>query len=374
MPPLAGQVVVFAGTLARLSRRDAAARVEVQHGRVASAVTRATTMLVVAEPVGAAIEGGSPVAPLDAGRLAEAERLNARQPGRVRVLRAEEFYGLAGLDDGGATHEGPALYSSKTIRGLYPALREDRLRYLERWGLIRAVRAGRQERHYAFADIAVLRHASAELGRGVGFRTVVRDLVAERQGQLTLDFQPTSEATPAKVIALPPRPQRSASTAAPAAPNPQALELATAYFEEGAGLDQGDATQADAAMDAYRRALALDPSMTAALVNLANVHYGRDQIVEAEALYEKALALEPTCFEAHFNLANVYHDSGRYELAARRYQQALAIDATYADAHFYFAVTLEKLGRSAEARPHWIAYQKLAPEGEWVELAREFSE
>jgi hypothetical protein len=37
-------------------------------------------------------------------------------------------------------------------------------------------------------------------------------------------------------------------------------------------------------------------------------------------------------------------------------------------------VTLEKMGRSAEARVHWRAYQHLAPTGEWVELAREFSD
>ena len=115
-------------------------------------------------------------------------------------------------------------------------------------------------------------------------------------------------------------------------------------------------------MTAYRRALALDPAMTAALVNLANIHYAQDQTVEAEALYEKALAIDPTCFEAHFNLGNVCHDTGRFERAARCYQQALALDPAYADAHFYLAVTLEKLGRSADARPHWLAYQKLAPD------------
>jgi len=27
-----------------------------------------------------------------------------------------------------------------------------------------------------------------------------------------------------------------------------------------------------------------------------------------------------------------------------------------------------------EAKPHWRAYQLLSPNGEWVELAREFSE
>jgi len=376
-PPLAGQVVVFAGTLARLSRRDATARVDAQQGRVAATVTRDTTILVVGEATADGLAAGT-ATPLDVRRLAEAERWNSKQPGRVRTMRAHEFYSLAGLHVGGdAQAEPPTLYSSRTIRGLYPALREDWLRYLERWGLIRAVRTSRQERHYTFADLAVLRHASAELSRGVAFRAVVRDLVAERQGQLTLDFQRGGETTPAKVITLPAREPRSPATSASATSagtDDQALELATAYFAEGAELDLGDAAQRDAAMDAYRRALALDPTMTAALVNLANVHYARDQIVEAEALYEKALAMDVTCFEAHFNLGNVYHDSGRYDLAARCYQRALKIDPTYADGHFYFAVTLEKLGRSADARPHWLAYQKLAPEGEWVELAREFSD
>ena len=53
---------------------------------------------------------------------------------------------------------------------------------------------------------------------------------------------------------------------------------------------------------------------------------------------------------------------------------ALALNHNYADAHFYLAVTLEKMGRSIDARAHWKAYERLAPNGEWVELAREFSD
>ncbi|MEE2792135.1 MAG: hypothetical protein VX453_10925 [Acidobacteriota bacterium] len=53
---------------------------------------------------------------------------------------------------------------------------------------------------------------------------------------------------------------------------------------------------------------------------------------------------------------------------------AIGINRGYPDAHFYLAVTLEKIGHSAEAKAHWLAYRELAPEGEWVELAREFSE
>ena len=56
------------------------------------------------------------------------------------------------------------------------------------------------------------------------------------------------------------------------------------------------------------------------------------------------------------------------------YRVALAINPNYADAHFYLAVTLEKIGHSTEARAHWRTYRDLAPQGEWVELAKEFSE
>ena len=294
------------------------------------------------------------------------------------------------------------LYGSRAIRELYPGLREDRLRYLERWGVIRPVRVGGGERFYAFADLAALRHASAELARGVPFRSVVRDLRTLRQrqladepgAQLSFDFQPAREATPAKVITLGVRPTAASGAASlptstadlPTAPgesagrvtsaldDPQRLARAAAAFAEGAALDTGDPDHDEAAMAAYRRAAALDPTMTAALVNLANIHYARDRAVEAEALYERALAIDPASFEARYNLGNVLHDSGRYDAAADGYRRALEIDPAYADAHFYLAVTLEKLGRSSEAKAHWVAYRRLAPNGEWVELAREFSE
>jgi tetratricopeptide (TPR) repeat protein len=297
----------------------------------------------------------------------------------------------------GSSSAGQTLYGSKAIRELYPGLREDRLRYLERWGVIRPVRVTGGERFYAFADLAALRQASAELARGIPFRSVVRDLRAMRQrqladapgAQLSFDFQSSRETSPAKVIALTVRPVAApvsdrptgASGAdplslapAPRAEDPQRLERAAACFAEGAALDSGDPSRDEAAMAAYRQAAALDPTMTAALVNLANIHYARDRAVEAEALYEKALALDPGSFEAQYNLGNVLHDSGRFEAAARCYRGALAIDPSYADAHFYLAVTLEKLGRSSDAKPHWVAYRRLAPSGEWVELAREFSE
>ena len=154
--------------------------------------------------------------------------------------------------------------------------------------------------------------------------------------------------------------------------NPQTA-VAARFFLEGSELDEGNEADRSRARTAYRKALLLDPTLVPAIVNLANIHYANDELVEAQALYGRALSLDADCFEAHFNLGNIHHDLGRYDEAVAYYYAALRLNASYADAHFYLAVTLEKMGRSNDAKAHWRAYQQLAPDGEWVDLAREFS-
>ena len=151
-------------------------------------------------------------------------------------------------------------------------------------------------------------------------------------------------------------------------------ELASQFFLEGSELDEGSETDQERARVAYRKALLLDPNLVPAIVNLANIYYAHDEIVEAHALYGRALSLDADCFEAYFNLGNIHHDLGRYDEAVAYYRDALRLNSAYAGAHFYLAVTLEKVGRSTEAKIHWRTYQQLAPDGEWVELAREFSD
>jgi tetratricopeptide (TPR) repeat protein len=155
---------------------------------------------------------------------------------------------------------------------------------------------------------------------------------------------------------------------------PHDSSSADQLFLSASTVDDGDPANFEEALAGYRRALEIDPYMVPALINLANIHYARDEIAEAQALYERAIALDADVFEAHFNLGNIFHDLGRYEKAQTCYRQALALNPTYADTHFYLAVTLEKSGQSGDARPHWRAYQQLAPNGEWVFLAKEFSD
>src|SRR6266480_4722106 len=143
-------------------------------------------------------------------------------------------------------------------------------------------------------------------------------------------------------------------------PQPEIEESSAGqYFAAASILDDGNPDNFEQASAAYRRALEIDPYLVPALINLANIHYTRDEIAEAQALYERAIALEPDVFEAHFNLGNIFHDLGRYGEAQRCYRDALKLNPAYADAHFYLAVTLEKNGQSQDARTYWKAYTQL---------------
>lgn len=363
--PLTDQVVVFTGKLSSLGRKEAQALVIRLGGSAADEVTAKTTMLVV----GAEGFPGSE----------KSQKLRKAEDLAIRIVTENDFCRLAGIQPPEDLKQ--QYYSQRDLLGMYghsnaaaasgaPAagLREDHLRYLQKWGLIRPVLRTNSDTYYAFPDLLVIRQVSAELATAP-FRAIVRALQSARSGQLTFDFR--IDAAPARIIKLRRQKPKDAGkeVAAPLVPQ----TLAEEYFLKGSALDV-DESRHHAAASWYRKALEIDPSLVPALINLANIHYGRDELAEAQALYERAIGLDPDFFEAHFNLGNIYHDLGRFHEAAGCYRTALDLNAQYADAHFYLAITLEKTGHSVEAKPHWRAYQQLSPNGEWVELAREFSE
>jgi tetratricopeptide (TPR) repeat protein len=280
-------------------------------------------------------------------------------------------------------------YGLRDIRSVYPTVAENHLRYLEKWGLLTQSGKPRAEREYSFADLLIIKQVASELERGTPLKLILRSLLAERQGQLEFDFHAAPDTPRAKVLALKGRRQPPSSVTSPAPlpagniarenlqgfpfSDPQTA-LSAKYFIEGSRLDDGSEQNMEGAAAAYRKALVIDPDLVPAIVNLANIHYARDELIEAQALYERAIGLDRDCFEAYFNLGNIHHDLGRFNGALECYRGAVELNPGYPDAHFYLAVTLEKTGHSPEAKPHWKAYQDLAPNGEWADLAKEFSE
>ena len=405
--PLAGQLIVFTGKLSSLGRKDARALVARLGGATADDVNAKTTMLVVgAEGFGSTPEPTGPSAgdlsseagvssgpPEDSGfsrtagppvvsgfsrtarqrsnKLKRAEDLNAQEGLKIQIVSEEEFCRLVGVTTPDTLKR--QYHAMRDLLSRYHELREDHVRYLVKCGLIRPVLRTNADTFFAFPDLAAIKQANDEISSGASFRSVVRTLIASRQGQLAFDFR--LDAAPAKILALRRSPaDRSVTRVEPLAVGRIDIVRGEECFRAGSLLDDGDESKLEEAAAAYRRALEFDPYLVPALINLANIHYGRDELAEAQALYASAIELEPDFFEAHFNLGNIYHDLGRFSESQACYCEALRLNPRYAEAHFYLAVTFEKMGLSQEARPHWRAYQQLAPKGEWVELAKEFSE
>lgn len=376
--------MVFTGKLWSFGRKEARGLVEELGGANDEDVTVRTTLLVVG--AGSYPDGAPDLSVLlddtstQNQKLRRVAQINAETPGRIDVLSEDEFCRLAGQP--AVAERRTQHYGQKDVLAMYPALRLDHLRYLEKCGLIKAAFKNNADTFFGFSDLTTLRQLASELQQGAAFRAALRSLQASRIGQLAFDFR--LDAQPARIIDL--KSRAGGTGTGTFGTNPtgnlgtvssggvRELSSAEQYFLTGSLLDDGTPERIEEAVKAYRRALEEDPDLVAALINLANIRYSRDELAEAQALYERAIVLDPTYFEAYFNLGNIHHDHARYGEAEVSYRQALALNNTYADAHFYLAVTLEKMGRSVDARTHWRAYERLAPKGEWVELAKEFSD
>jgi tetratricopeptide (TPR) repeat protein len=147
------------------------------------------------------------------------------------------------------------------------------------------------------------------------------------------------------------------------------LRESEAWFQKGLDAEETGAP-AELAIEAYRKALEMNPAAAGALVNLGTIFYRQKNFVEAEKHYVQAVVADPSYPLAEFNLGNLYDEQGRGKDAADHYHRALELNPAYADAHFNLALLAERSGEALKAVSHWKTYLKLDPSGQWAEIAR----
>jgi tetratricopeptide (TPR) repeat protein len=178
----------------------------------------------------------------------------------------------------------------------------------------------------------------------VGDEIVVRDgstFWRAESGQGVLEFTPEELAR--KTLPFPP------------APVPEQVE-AEALYDRGCELEAGSPEEA---RHAYARVLDLDPTHTAARVNLGRLLHEAGHPLAAANHYRLALEGRPDDAIAAFNLGVALEDLGRDAEAIAAYELALAADPAAADAHFNLAGLFEKVGEPAAAIRHLKDYRKL---------------
>jgi tetratricopeptide (TPR) repeat protein len=270
-------------------------------------------------------------------------------------------------------------YSTRDVAGLL-GLSEGQVRSYVRAGFLSPPRGPRGELRFTFQDLVLLRTAKGLVkaripsrrvraaltnlrgqlpsGRPItavrvladGNRVLARDgkaLWNPESGQALLDFDVSDLAREAAPFA-----RRAAETARE---HEQEL-VAEDWYDLGCELE---ATAPDEAVDAYRRALALDAGHADAHLNLGRLLHERGELAPAEEHYRQALAARPDDATAAFDLGVVLEDLERLAEAAEAYAAALRADPSYADAHYNLAGLYEKLGRPADALRHLKAYRRL---------------
>ena len=85
-------------------------------------------------------------------------------------------------------------------------------------------------------------------------------------------------------------------------------------------------------------------------------------LTEIEALLKKSIALDPSLTEAHLQLANLYSDQKRYSEAVPEYLEARKLNPDLADVHYRLAQAYVRLEEKDKAQSEFEAYRELRAE------------
>lgn len=166
-------------------------------------------------------------------------------------------------------------------------------------------------------------------------------------GQMLLDFAPSTDtgAVAALQPVEPPPPRRRVRK-----------RDAEAWYTRGCLIEEEDPAEA---RQAYRRALALNPTHVEARINLGCLLHAIGQIAEAVEHYRIVLSTAPENAMAAYNLGIALEDLEMPQAAFAAYAQAIAADPTCADAHFNIAKLYEHAGDELAALRHLREYREL---------------
>lgn len=299
-------------------------------------------------------------------------------------------------------------FTVKDISRLF-GLSESRIRYWSQTGFIGPSIHRSSRRLYSFSDLIGIKVARDLLESGLSLQRVRKNLASLRallpdvtrplsrlrvqsdgermwvhaeeasfdatSGQMMLELS-TGELQDDVVrildLARPPH-QLTAPEPTPEEPGQDQHPHRTAYRWFLTGLNSHKNRETlNEAMDAYRRALDLDPSLAAAHTNLGIGCFDKGDLSQARVHFERALALDPDQPEARYNLANLYEQESQLDLAIAEFRRVVASRPEFADAHFNLAIALEKVGSRIQSADHFRHYLALSGEEDtvWARLAR----
>jgi DNA-binding transcriptional MerR regulator len=128
------------------------------------------------------------------------------------------------------------------------------------------------------------------------------------------------------------------------------------WFEKGVALESQDA---EAALQAYERAVAADPVLIKAHLNLGWLLHEAGRFAQAESVYRNAIRANGSDPVLLYNLGVVLEEMDRKNEAMEAYESALRGNPRLADCHYNLALLCEKLKKPKKAIRHMAQYRRL---------------
>ncbi len=128
------------------------------------------------------------------------------------------------------------------------------------------------------------------------------------------------------------------------------------WFDHALALEGEDA---HAALKAYERAVAADPSRLDARINRGLLLHETRRFAEAERAYREAMEVCGSDPVLLYNLGVLLEDMDRKPEAMQAYEEAVRGDPGMADGHYNLALLCEKLGKPQQAIRHMSQYRRL---------------
>lgn len=105
----------------------------------------------------------------------------------------------------------------------------------------------------------------------------------------------------------------------------------------------------DEAIQSYRAALSVTPSLAEVHNDLGLLYQAREQLDNAIGSFRAALAIDPKLAAAHFNLGRALQIQGQHKAATESYLRFVSFEPDYFQAHHNLGVAFEALGQSESA-------------------------
>ena len=128
------------------------------------------------------------------------------------------------------------------------------------------------------------------------------------------------------------------------------------WFDKAVALEKEDA---EAALAAYEQAIATDPALLDAHINLGRLLHEAGRFAKAEQVYREAVRTCGSDPVLLYNLGVLLDDMERKAEAMEAYEAALRGDPGLADCHYNLALLYERLKRPKDAIRHMARYRAL---------------